>query len=142
VCCSLVKTQLSVVGEGWVRPPGPFPICINLSIVLSLFQVCCCSPPTSLKAGFHCVAWNSFCRAGWPHTQKFHSLCLLRARIKGVCHNHLAQVCLLILVMVRWYGYYCFCCCCCCCCSYCAGVGGEFVLVLCLFCFVLNRISL
>jgi hypothetical protein len=36
------------------------------------------------KTGF---LWNSLCRPGWPQTQKFASLCLPSAGIKGVCHH-------------------------------------------------------
>jgi hypothetical protein len=33
------------------------------------------------------LSWNSFCRPGWPRTQKSTCLCLPSAGIKGVCHN-------------------------------------------------------
>jgi hypothetical protein len=42
------------------------------------------------ETGFLCVAWlswNSFCRSGWPQTQKSACLCLPSAGIKGVRHH-------------------------------------------------------
>ena len=39
--------------------------------------------------------FNSLCRPGWPRTQKSVCLCLLSARIKGVCHHD--QLCLYLL---------------------------------------------
>ena len=33
------------------------------------------------------LSWNSFCRPGWPRTQKYACLCFPSAGIKGVCHH-------------------------------------------------------
>jgi hypothetical protein len=43
-----------------------------------------------LRQGFFVspwLSWNSFCRPGWPRTQKSTCLCLLSAGIKGVSHH-------------------------------------------------------
>jgi hypothetical protein len=36
---------------------------------------------------FFFFSWNSFCRPGWPRTQKSACLCLPSAGIKGMCHH-------------------------------------------------------
>jgi hypothetical protein len=57
-----------------------------LLLLLSLFVFC------FFETGFLCIAlyrlsWNSFCRPGWPWTQKSACLCLPSAGIKGVRHH-------------------------------------------------------
>lgn len=39
------------------------------------------------ETGSLCMAQNSLCRPQWPRTQRYAYLCLINARIRGMCHH-------------------------------------------------------
>jgi hypothetical protein len=68
-----------------MSPASRFLVCFVFCFVLLCFVLF-----GFLRQGFSVkpwLSWNSFCRPGWPQTQKSACLCLPSAGIKGMCHH-------------------------------------------------------